>query len=198
MVSHEVYVANTRTNLRKSRYVICELYRDLHRIRRVHRKATFTSSTISHSDGSFSDRNPRGSIPIGKILKLHFHNHSLYVIHLTLVNNNQGTLSINWHCTFFHPIFSTIQQDHLGATPRDRCRHKKRRDGKKSPSPRGILLSWKQEHSGGLMPTVSSIPHARGWDDVAIPVPLLHLLFPEAERIRGKESEKKREIEARR
>lgn len=64
-----------------------------------------------------------------------------------------------FYSTFFPSNFLLFNKTILSEVQIDTIRRRKERIERKRrlSSPR-ILLSWKQEHSGGLMPTVSSIP----------------------------------------
>lgn len=133
MVSRSVY---TRVRiLWKLRCVSCKLYSDLHRIRRVRRKVTFTSSTISHSD-EFLWPQPTRKLPSKKFWSLT----SIIIariIHLILLNVIRNTfeaiLPFNWHCIFSHPIFLLFNESILGNASRPTQPEEEKKGRKKKP-----------------------------------------------------------------
>lgn len=127
-----------------------------------------------------------------KILKFNFHNHSPTLLNDSQYIRSRGIHSLLIGIVFFSIRFFTIQQDHLERRLAiDTVKRKKRRRKKlESPTQHSGVL--KTGTFRGLMPTVSSIPRARGWTD-AIPVPLLYFLFPGARQRDSEEKKAKRE-----
>lgn len=93
----------------------------------------------------------------------------------------------------FALLVIAIRQDHLGRRGRLGIeRTKGRRNGEKKPGvARGSLLSRKQEHSGGLMPTVSSISSREGRMG-RYHLPFLFSIFQRRETKKKRKREKKR------